>query len=89
MPDYSAPDALPEFAAAAQPAATPQTLVTVQLDADMVAWFQRNQPDGMSWQQDMNGVLRFYMDSMTAMERAHEQELAAERPDYEPEFILT
>ena len=87
MPDFSAPNALPDFAAAGQPAATPQTLVTVQLDADLVDWFQKNQPDGMSWQQDMNSVLRFYKDSIEAMERAHAQDLAAERPDYEPDFI--
>ena len=86
MPDFSAPNSLPEFAAAAQPAATPQTIVTVQLDAVVVDWFQKNQPAGMGWQQDMNGVLRFYMDSIEAMERAHAQELA-ERPDFEPDHI--
>ena len=87
MPDFNAPDAIPEFAAAAKPVVTPQTLVTVQLDADVVGWFQKNQPDGMNWQQDMNGVLRFYKDSIEAMERAHAQDFAVERPDHEPEFI--
>ena len=48
MPDFNAPDTLPAFATAAQPAATPQILVTVQLDADVVDWFQKNQPDGIN-----------------------------------------
>lgn len=87
MPDFNAPSALPEFATAAQPAATPQTIVAVQLDADVVDWFQKNQPDGMNWQLDMNSVLRIYKDSIEAMERAHAQDIAAERPDHEPEFI--
>ena len=50
MPDFCSPDALPEFATAAQLAATPQTLVTVQFDAEVVDWFQKNQPAGMNWQ---------------------------------------
>ena len=87
MPDFCAPDALPEFATAAQPAATPQTIVTVQLDAEVVDWFQKNQPAGMNWQQDMNGVLRFHMDSIAAMERAHAQDLAHAQPDHEPDYI--
>lgn len=71
MPDYNAPDALPEFTAAAIAAEPPaQAMVTMQLDAEIVTWFQQNQPQGMTWQQDMNSVLRFYMDSMQAMDAA-------------------
>ena len=81
MPDFNAPNALPEFSTAAQPESTPQTLVTVQLDADVVDWFQKNQPDGMNWQQDMNSVLRFHRDSIEAMERA------APAPDAKPDYI--
>ncbi|MBU8541771.1 MAG: hypothetical protein B7Z40_03425 [Bosea sp. 12-68-7] len=54
----------------------------MQIDADVVSWFQQNQPDGMTWQQDMNSVLRFYMDSLQAMERDAPQPDAA--PDYIP-----
>ncbi|WP_216840305.1 BrnA antitoxin family protein [Falsiroseomonas tokyonensis] len=74
---------MPEFAAAATPAKRPaQATITMQIDADVVSWFQQNQPDGMTWQQDMNSVLRFYMDSLQAMERDAPQPDAA--PDYIP-----
>ncbi len=53
----------------------------MQLDAEIVTWFQQNQPQGMTWQQDMNSVLRFYKDSIQAMERD------APQPGAEPDYI--
>lgn len=43
----------------------------MQLDADVTAWFQAHeQAGGANWQQDMNGVLRSYMEDMQAIEAA-------------------
>jgi uncharacterized protein (DUF4415 family) len=86
MPDFNAPNALPEFATAAQPAATPQAIVTMQLDADVLAWFQAQQAaGGIDWQQDMNGV-HLYMETSQAREldAGAEHEIRADSPDFTP-----
>lgn len=81
MPDFNAPNALPEFATAARAAATPQAIVSMQLDADVLDWFRNNQPDGMNWQQDMNSVLRSYMGSIQALEASAPSESSPDGPE--------
>ncbi len=67
MPDYNAPNSLPSnFIQAAQPAA-PQATATIQIDKDVLKWFQQQ---GAGWQADINTALRSVMEDVQAMDRA-------------------
>jgi uncharacterized protein (DUF4415 family) len=61
----------PDFQQAADPVSAiiepPRVMVSLPLDADLVAYFQ-NDAEPSDWQQHINGVLRFYRDSNLAME---------------------
>ena len=48
-----------DFRQSAQPAARRET-VTLDIDADLVAWLQAEFPD---WQGQINGLVRFYHDT--------------------------
>ena len=55
------------FSQAAAPT-PPKVAVSVALDADVIAWFQDQAAQGgVDWQTDINGVLRFYMDSIKSL----------------------
>jgi uncharacterized protein (DUF4415 family) len=72
-----------EFTEAAHPAASviepPKVMVSVLLDADVLAWFQSEVTAPQDWQRQINGLLRHHMDSVQQMEAEWEaeQELAA------------
>jgi hypothetical protein len=53
-----------EFEAAATPAA-PRVTVTLDIDADVLEWLKA-QP--LDWQQEINNLARFYMDTSQAKE---------------------
>jgi uncharacterized protein (DUF4415 family) len=56
----------PDFQQAAQPGAAiieaPKVMVSLQLDADLLAHFQSENEPG-DWQRHMNDVLRFYVET--------------------------
>lgn len=67
-----------EFEQAAKPAAPviqpPKVMVSLPVDADVLAWFQ-SESEPNDWQRHVNGVLRFYMETNLMMEA--DAELAA------------
>ena len=72
MPDFSAPNSLPSnFVQAAKPAA-PQATATIQIDKDVLQWFQQQ---GANWQSEMSAALRSVMEDVQAMDRAAPLEL--------------
>lgn len=74
----------PNFQQAADPAAPviepPKVMVSLPLDADLVAYFQGEPTD---WQRHINGVLRYYMD--TNLMREADAELVAQIGEHAPE----
>jgi uncharacterized protein (DUF4415 family) len=56
----------PNFQQAANPSATmappPKVMVSLPLDADLVAYFQSDSEPG-DWQRHLNDVLRFYLET--------------------------
>ena len=73
----------PDFQQAAQPRMIepPRVLVSLPLDADLVAYFQ-GESEPADWQSHINGVLRFYMDTNLAAQA--DAEAAARRGQHEP-----
>lgn len=64
MPDYTPRE---NFKAATEQAAEPpKQKVSLELDADVMAFFQSDSEPG-NWQQHMNDVLRYYMETNQAM----------------------
>lgn len=79
MPDFTTHESAASFNEQATPAPEKQT-VSLALDADVVAWFQQQAArSGIDWQKDMNGVLRFYMDSTEAQ---------LSEPEFEPATLM-
>ena len=73
----------PDFQQAAQPRMVepPRVMVSLPLDADLVAYFQSESEPG-DWQSHINGVLRFYMDTNLAAEA--DAEAVARQGQHEP-----
>lgn len=70
-----------DFQQAATSPAAPQTVVSLPLDNDVLAWLQAdNQPS--NWAAQINDVLRFYMDTSQIAEA--DAELAARAGEPEP-----
>ena len=88
MPDFSPRENPAADFKAATEAAPAKATVTMQLDADIVDWFQKQQAQGgVQWQRDMNGVLRFYMESSAPDEPEAEPDAAATRRAAELELL--
>jgi hypothetical protein len=69
MPDYNVQELLPvEFAM--------RNKVMVPIDADLVAYFQ-SETEPSDWQGNINGVLRFYMETNLSREAEFQAALAA------------
>jgi uncharacterized protein (DUF4415 family) len=89
--DRETPPALPpEFHQAADPAAPviapPKVMISMPLDADLVAYFQGN-GEPSDWQRHINGVLRFYVE--TNQMREADAELVAQTGARTPEPSVT
>jgi uncharacterized protein (DUF4415 family) len=69
VPDYTSRETTAVFNDAttleAQP---PKVMASMPLDADVLAYFQADSEAG-NWQEHMNGVLRFYMETNLAREQ--------------------
>ncbi len=76
--DKTTPSLPPDFQQAAQPRMIepPKVMVSLPLDADLVAYFQ-GEAEIADWQHHINGVLRFYMETNQIMEA--DAELAAQQ----------
>lgn len=83
MPDYNATEPLPVEFALAVHSETPSAMrnkVMVPIDADLVAYFQ-GETEPTDWQRNINGVLRFYMDTNIGRDADFQIALAAEAED--------
>ena len=89
--DIERPPALPpEFQQAADPAAPviapPKVMISLPLDADLVAYFQ-SESEPSDWQRHVNDVLRFYVE--TNQMREADAELVAQIGARTPEPSVT
>ena len=72
-----------DFQQAAIPSAVQQTVVSLPLDSDILAWLQEgNQPS--NWAAQINGVMRFYMETSQIADAEAEAEAAARAGEPEP-----
>jgi hypothetical protein len=76
-----------EFKQAAHPAAPfidpPKVMVSLPLDADVLAWFQ-SETEPSDWQRRINDLLRFHRDSILQMEADWEAEASMAGRETEP-----